>query len=413
MVEFRVDPRHRVMTGLARRRETCVWHRADRIAVIVLVARNARRAGDVVVVVDVAIRTLPRRHRVRSGQWKCGLGVIEGRRLPRGRVVAEFASLREPALHVVRVGRALEVFQVARNARCRRDVVVVVDVAFRALPWRHGMRSSQRKVDRAVVERGRRPRRCGMALLASLGEGCRDVIRVRRALKVFQMARHASRACKVVVIVDVTVGALCRRHRVPSGQGKACRGMIELRVQPAVRPVTLLASDRELARDVIRIARTLEVCRVARIAVRRHGLELAVGRPLVAGIAVDCRVGSGQRKTVIVLLHLLNRDLPSPYCVALLAVRTQLPLVNVGVAILAALPDVREHGLYVALHAGDRLMHTAQGISGLIVIELWNGADRPPRTCRVAVLAGNVQIAVRTVCTSGGLRPCRRSGQRQ
>src|SRR5258707_1021147 len=73
---------------------------------------------------------------------------------------------------------------------------------------------------------------------------------------------------------------------------------------------------------------------VAGIALRGHRLKLA-GRPsLVAGIAVHRRVSSSQRKTIVMLLHLPNRDLPSPYGVALLAVRSQLPPVNVGVAIL-------------------------------------------------------------------------------
>jgi hypothetical protein len=85
------------------------------------------------------------------------------------------------------------------------------------------------------------------------------------------------------------------------------------------------------------------------------------------------------------------------------------------VAILAALPHIREHRLHVTLDAGHALVHAAQGIARLIVIELRNCADRPPRIRSVTVLARNIQITVRTVRSSIGLRlrPCRRSGQRQ
>jgi hypothetical protein len=79
---------------------------------------------------------------------------------------------------------------------------------------------------------------------------------------------------------------------------------------------------------------------MAGVARRRHDLEFAVRPALVAGVAIHGSMGSRQRKSVVMLLHVLNRNLPSPNCVALLAVRTQLALVNIGVAILAPFPDI-------------------------------------------------------------------------
>ena len=117
----------------------------------------------------------------------------------------------------------------------------------------------------------------------------------------------------------------------------------------------------------------------------------------MAGVAIHRGVRSGQRKAVVVLLDLLNRNLPSANRVALLAIGSQLPPVNIRVAVLASLPNVGEHRLYVALGAGHRLVHAAQRISRLIVIEFGNGADRLPSARGVAVLARNVQIAVRAV----------------
>jgi len=53
--------------------------------------------------------------------------------------VAHLAGLREVLLHVWGVVRSLVVLQVARDARRVGDVVIIVDVAVRALTWRNSM----------------------------------------------------------------------------------------------------------------------------------------------------------------------------------------------------------------------------------------------------------------------------------
>ncbi len=69
----------------------------------------------------------------------------------RGRM-AGLASLRESGLHVIGIGCALEVLQVARHARSIGDAVVVVHMAGRA---RHaGVRTRQREASIAVIKRG-------------------------------------------------------------------------------------------------------------------------------------------------------------------------------------------------------------------------------------------------------------------
>ncbi len=62
VVKGGVGPRNRVMAALASRRESRMWNRADCIVVIGLMATHAGRVGDVVIVVDVAIRALTRWH---------------------------------------------------------------------------------------------------------------------------------------------------------------------------------------------------------------------------------------------------------------------------------------------------------------------------------------------------------------
>jgi len=134
----------------------------------------------------------------------------------------------------------------------------------------------------------------------------------------------------------------------------------------------------------------------------------------VAGIAIHRGMRSSQGEAVVVLLDLLDRDLPAADRVTLLAIRSELSFVDVGVAVLATLSDVGEDRLDVALHTSDGLVHAAQRISRCVVIKLRDRANRLPSVWGVAVLTGNVQIAVRTVRSSGlRVRACRACGKCQ
>ena len=372
--------------------------------VVVLMATHAGGAGDVVVVVDVAVGALPRWNSVRSSQGKSGLGVIERCRLPGSRVVAGIAGLRKTSSHVVGVRGVLEIGQMARDACRAGQVVVVIDVTVRTLPRRNRMRAGQSEIDHGMIEGSWRPGDRGVTLCAIGGKICRDVVGIHRALKIFQVAIDTGCAGQVENVVGMAVSALARRYRVPSGQRKPNRRVIEFRAHPVVGSVAGIARSRELGGDVVRTDRGLKICEVAGRAGRRHRLEFAIGRTLVAGIAVHGGVCSGQWEAVIVLLDLLNRDLPSSNRVTLFAVRSQLSLVDVGVAILASLANIVEHGLDVALCAGHGLVHAAQGISRLVVIELRNCADRSPGGRSVAVLARDIQIPVWAVGPTRNLR---------
>lgn len=125
----------------------------------------------------------------------------------------------------------------------------------------------------------------------------------------------------------------------------------------------------------------------------------------MARVAIDRGMGSGEREAVVVILNLLIRNLPSPNGVALFAIRPELPPVNICVAILAALPHVREHRFHVALRTGHGTVHPAQRVLRLIVVEFWHGSNRFPCICRVAVLARQIQVSVRTVRPARNLCP--------
>ena len=101
--------------------------------VILQMAGRATCVRQRVVLVDVALRTL---------QWNmcasqceaCGRMIKAG--IPICGGVTRLASLRKSCLHMIWVGRALEIFQVTGGAARVGNVVVVVHVALRTLQRR-------------------------------------------------------------------------------------------------------------------------------------------------------------------------------------------------------------------------------------------------------------------------------------
>lgn len=199
-----------------------------------------------------------------------------------------------------------------------------------------------------------------MALITRLGESGCHVVRVCRPLIILQMATHARRAGEIEIVVDMAIGALPRRYGVPTGQRKSNGRVIEVGTEPVIRAVAIFASDGKLRGHVIGIAGGLEVRRMARIAGGGHGSKLTGGRAFMAGVAIHRGMRAGEWEAVIVLLNLLRRDLPAPDGMALLAIGSQLPPVNVCMAILAALADIRENRLDVTSGATHRRMHAPQ-----------------------------------------------------
>lgn len=132
MIEGRLSPRSCVVTDLALLREA-YRHviRVGRAGEILLMAAVAGRWQAGVIVVYVALRAL--NARVRAGEWKRRLGMIERCRHPRRGGVADLAGLRDPGGRVVRIGRGLVIPQVARDARGRSEIEVPICVALIAL----------------------------------------------------------------------------------------------------------------------------------------------------------------------------------------------------------------------------------------------------------------------------------------
>ena len=162
------------------------------------------------------------------------------------------------------------------------------------------------------------------------------------------------------------------------GEREADRIVIKLRVQPGIRVVALIAGRRESGGSVVWIRSVLIVLRVAGIALCRKPLELAHRSAFVAGFAIDCRVSADQREAVLVVANRGHRYMPAPHGMTRLAVRTELPAVNVRVAIRTLMSNVREDQLDVALRTLHFLVHAPKRITRLIVIEFRYGPNRLP-----------------------------------
>lgn len=131
VIELPTSPRVRVVAVLTSRRY--VGLRVIRIGgslIVLQVAGHTGGIGDVVIVIDVALRA--RSFCMRPGQGETGFRVIKDRIGPRRGVVARITSCRKPGLLVIRIGGAVVILHVAGGAGAASQVVVPVNVTLRA-----------------------------------------------------------------------------------------------------------------------------------------------------------------------------------------------------------------------------------------------------------------------------------------
>jgi len=137
--------------------------------------------------------------------------------------------------------------------------------------------------------------------------------------------------------------------------------------------VAALAVARRKGRagaGVRRVRRILPVFQMAGIALRRKSQENTHRRLFVALFALNGGVRTEKREAILVILHLLDGNIPALYSVALLAIRAHLAAVNVSVAVRAILAHIREDRLGMAVDALHLFVHAPQRVAGLVVIEL-------------------------------------------
>ena len=267
MVEGGPAPRGRVVAVLAGGREELRLRRVagiGRVVVVGLMTADARCRQRGVVVVDVAISADARRHRVRAGKREGCVVVVKRRVCPDSSIVAYLASGRESGCCVRWIIRAGVVLLVARVAERAVQSVVVVDVAVGAEPRGNRVGARQLETRRCVVEGTVGPEHSIVAGFARGGESRRNVVHRRKCVGVvILVARDASGAGQVVVVVYMAVGTLPRRRSMRACQCEPGTVVVKGRIQPGSRVVARIATLGEVRRDVIRIGRSLIILQVA------------------------------------------------------------------------------------------------------------------------------------------------------
>lgn len=141
------------------------------------------------------------RRRMLSGKRKAGIGMIEGRRSPGRRRMAQRAIGGISRRRMRRCLRIRIVGQVAIHTRRPQAREFAIHVASGAGYCR--VLSGERKLGGAVIERRRCPSRSRMAQRAILRESRHHVIRIRGLLKHRQVTIHACCAQSSEYIIDV------------------------------------------------------------------------------------------------------------------------------------------------------------------------------------------------------------------
>jgi len=387
MIKRTLGPNHGVVAHLAvgRKTQLNMIDRRQGIVEIGLVARHAGGAPQTVIVTDVAGSA--GRAYVRASQGKAGRGVVEGRPRPRGGRMAYRTVGGKCRRHVAGIGGALEIALMTSDTRRVRQLEVVIDVAGSA--GHAHVRPGQRKPGEVVVKGGVGPG-CGrMARLAIRGKATEHVIGIRSALEIRHVTGGASGTCGRQIEVVIHMAGSAGHAHVRAGQRKSRGAMVKVGHQPGIDPVAGLAIGGKAGRHVIRRQRVLEIPHVAGIALRRKPGELSAGPVLMAPDAIHRGMGADEREAIFVSAYRLQRHIPADHAVALLATGAKLPAMNIGVTVRAPRAYVAEYQLGMALGAIHLGVHAAQGIAGLVMVELRNRADRFPARLCMAILAGD------------------------
>src|ERR1035438_9126005 len=258
-------------------------------------AADAVRAGQAVVVVDVARRALLAG--VDPHQGEPGSRVVESGATPIGGGVTAGTILREVGRLVRRIVGSVVIGLVTIPTGCCGQTVVAVHVALGAL--QAGMSAGQGEPGRPVVEGGAGPveGRGSVAKRAVLREAGGFVRRVGGAVEVGLVAVPAGRAVQSVVVVDVARGALL--SGVESHQGEPRRRVVESGAVPIRRGVAAGTILREVGRVVGRIVGSVVVGLVT-IPAGCGGQAVVVIHVALCALQAGVRAGQGESGSHVV-----------------------------------------------------------------------------------------------------------------
>ena len=142
VIEDRVRPFNGVVADLAGLRESRLhMGRIFGVVVVGLVAGDAGRIVQLVIVVDVAVAALSRRYRVRTGQRPAGLRVIKFAIVPVDGVMTSLTGHRQAGLDVIHwLFRVVIVLLMTSDASRLVELVIAIDVAIDTSARRNSVR---------------------------------------------------------------------------------------------------------------------------------------------------------------------------------------------------------------------------------------------------------------------------------
>ena len=183
--------------------------------------------------------------------------MVEACRLPRSRVVAHLAGLRNSQGNVIRIVRLLEVRQVASDAGCRRSLVLAADMTRGAVD--RGMHAGEGKIRwrPSMVEFRSQPGVDRVALFALDGKTSSHVIWRGRLLKSVLMAGVTLDRQSLELSDCFALVAVCAiQPGVATDQRKAVIVLLHSLQDevPSLHRVTVLAVCPHLAAVNIRVA---------------------------------------------------------------------------------------------------------------------------------------------------------------
>ena len=120
-------------------------------------------------------------------------------------------------------------------------------------------------------------------------------------------------------------------------------------------------------------------------------IELADRAHLVAGITIHGGMRADQGKTILMLIDVVNRNLPAVGVMAECALGAVFPPMQIRVAILALHWRVAENESLMAIGALHFCVPSPQRKLGVRMVELQVGTERFPALDRVTLLALDLQ----------------------
>lgn len=124
-----------------------------------------------------------------------------------------------------------------------------------------------------------------------------------------------------------------------------------------------------------------------------EAIELANRADFVAGVTIDSGVSSEQRETILMLIDVVNGNLPSVGVVAEFTFGAVFPAMKVSMAVLALLRSIAEDEILVTVGALHFCVTAVQREFRPRMGELKFGAKWLPALCGVTVLARSVELA--------------------